>query len=59
MHLGVNREKDNTPCFNMQSIIPANVVRRIWLNFYNDYLLDHNAISQEEWRKMRLIIERT
>lgn len=57
--MGGNEKKDDMPLSVAQSIMPTNVVRRIWLNYYNDYLSDHNAISQDEWRKMRLIIERT
>ena len=32
------------------------LARQIWLNYYNDYLLEHGVISQEMWRKMRLAI---
>lgn len=32
------------------------LARQIWLNYYNDYLLEHGVISREMWRKMRLAI---
>lgn len=33
------------------------IVRRTWLNYYNDYLRERKIISEDEWRKMRKLIE--
>lgn len=37
---------------------PEALVRQTWLHYYNDYLRAHGVISEDEWRKMRRLIER-
>lgn len=32
------------------------VVRKIWLNYFNDYLYQHNLITEEERQKLRRMI---
>ncbi len=32
--------------------------RKIWLNYYNNYLYEHHAITEDEKRKMQQKIER-
>lgn len=34
------------------------VARKIWLNYYNNYLYEHHLITEEEKRKMQRKIER-
>lgn len=37
---------------------PEILARQTWLHYYNDYLREHGVITEEEWRKMRHMIER-
>ena len=50
-NLGTLSSRGETPLEMTESL-----ARQIWLNYYNDYLLEHGVISQEIWRKMRLAI---
>ncbi len=50
--LPLHRTESKTPS-------PESLTRQTWLNYYNDYLLEHGVISEEMWRKMRLVIGRT
>ncbi|NBK77815.1 hypothetical protein D5272_04210 [bacterium D16-76] len=34
------------------------VAKKIWLNYYNNYLYEHHLITEEEKRKMQRKIER-
>lgn len=34
------------------------VARKIWLNYYNNYLYEHHVITEDEKRKMQRKIER-
>jgi len=36
--------------------VPEQLVREVWLNYYNDYLRERGVITDKEWRKMRLAI---
>ncbi len=38
--------------------LPQVLVRRTWLHYYNDYLRERHIITEEEWRKMRRLIDR-
>ena len=29
----------------------------IWLHYYNNYLREHGIITEDEWRKMRRLVE--
>lgn len=40
-----------------QSIFLKSAVRQTWLHYFNQYLLEHNVISEDEWRKMRRRID--
>lgn len=35
------------------------LARQIWLHYFNDYLFKHRVITEDEWRKMRRLIEKT
>lgn len=32
------------------------IIQNCWLNYYNQYLFEHGAISEEERNKMRILI---
>ncbi len=34
------------------------LARQVWLQYFNDYLRERQIITDEEWRKMRRLIER-
>ena len=34
------------------------VAKKIWLNYYNNYLYEHHLITEDEKRKMQRKIER-
>lgn len=38
---------------------PPELARQTWLHYYNDYLREHGIITEDEWRKMRRMIERS
>ncbi len=40
-----------------ERLFPEAISQKIWLNYYNDYLLEHGVITEIEWRKMRTLIE--
>lgn len=39
-------------------IFPPSLARRIWLHYFNDYLKERRVITEQEWRKMRLLIDK-
>lgn len=43
---------------NIKESLPEALVRRTWLHYYNDYLREHGVITEEEWRKMRRLIDK-
>lgn len=51
--------KEATPLYTDTTVSPAqkNQARQIWLHYYNDYLREHQVISEEKWRRMRRTIE--
>ncbi len=49
--------KGVTPLVASGPLFPPNLVRQIWLHYFNDYLREQNIITEEEWRKMRRLIE--
>lgn len=57
-NLGTLSSKGEPPLEMAETKMPSaeSLARRIWLNYYNDYLLEHGVISREMWRKMRLAI---
>ena len=57
-NLGTLSSKGEPPLEMTATKMPSAeaLVRQIWLNYYNDYLLEHGVISREMWRKMRLAI---
>jgi len=57
-NLGTLSSKGEPPLEMTETRKPSaeSLARQIWLNYYNDYLLEHGVISQEMWRKMRLAI---
>lgn len=57
-NLGTLSSKGEPPLEMTETKMPSaeSLARQIWLNYYNDYLLEHDVISREMWRKMRLSI---
>lgn len=57
-NMGTLPLKEEMPLEMTEKKTPSaeNLARQIWLNYYNDYLLEHGVISREMWRKMRLSI---
>lgn len=49
--------KEGLPLHTTFSPIPYNLARQTWLHYYNDYLRKKRIITEEEWRKMRRLIE--
>lgn len=54
---GKNNAKGVTPLQRSIAYLPVGPVRQTWLHYFNDYLRKHNVITEEEWRKMRRLIE--
>lgn len=57
--LGKATAKGATPVQTINKSPPEILARQTWLHYYNDYLREHGVITEEEWRKMRHMIERT
>lgn len=38
---------------------PPELARQTWLHYYNNYLRERGIITEDEWRKMRRMIERS
>lgn len=57
-NMGTLSPREETPLEMTKEKKPSaeTLARQIWLNYYNDYLLEHGVISREMWRKMRLAI---
>lgn len=55
--LGKDRSKGGPPLQIINKSPPEALVRQTWLHYYNDYLRAHGVISEDEWRKMRRLIE--
>lgn len=55
--LGNAKAKEGPPLHTTFQPIPYNLVRQTWLHYYNDYLRKKQIITEEEWRKMRRLIE--
>ena len=57
-NMGTLPLKEEMPLEMTEKKVPSaeSLARQIWLNYYNDYLLEHGVISREMWRKMRLAI---
>ena len=49
--------KGGLPLQTIQKSPPEVLVRQTWLHYYNDYLRERGVITEEEWRKMRRLIE--
>lgn len=43
---------------NIKEFLPGALVRQTWLHYYNDYLRKRQVITEEEWRKMRRLIDK-
>lgn len=58
--MGNTVTKEAEPLNSVNTVSPArnHLVRRVWLHYYNDYLREHQVISEERWREMRRAIER-
>lgn len=38
--------------------LPQEFVRQTWLHYFNNYLRERRIITEEEWRKMRRLIDK-
>lgn len=54
---GENNAKGVTPLQRSSAHLPVGPIRQTWLHYFNDYLRKYNVITEEEWRKMRRLIE--
>lgn len=50
--------KGETPLQTSGPLFPAGVVRQTWLHYFNDYLRERHIITEDEWRKMRRLIDK-
>lgn len=44
---------------NIKESLPETLVRQTWLHYYNNYLRERHIITEEEWRKMRHLIDKS
>lgn len=56
---GKTTAKEEVPLQIVGSSTQNNLTRRIWLQYFNDYLREHEVITEDEWRKMRRRIEQS
>lgn len=56
---GKDRRKGGPPLQTINKSPPEALARQTWLHYYNDYLRERGIITEDEWRKMRRLIERT
>lgn len=57
--LGKYRRKGGPPLQTINKSPPEALARQTWLHYYNDYLREHGIITEDEWRKMRHLIDRS
>lgn len=50
--------KGEKPLHTFDPPLPENAVRQTWLQYFNNYLRDRHVITEEEWRKMRRLIDK-
>lgn len=50
--------KGEMPLQTSGPLFPADVVRQTWLHYFNDYLRERHIITEDEWRKMRRLIDK-
>lgn len=56
-NIGQTTAKEAIPLQTSKPVLPEAYVRKTWLHYYNDYLRAKNLITDEEWRRMRQLIE--
>lgn len=39
--------------------LPQEFVRQTWLHYFNNYLRERKVITEDEWRKMRRLIDKS
>ena len=44
---------------NNESPTIAQISRELWLNYFNDYLLEKGMITQDKWLRLKRRIDRT
>lgn len=49
--------KGGRPLQTINKSPPEALARQIWLHYFNDCLRKQNIITEDEWRKMRRLIE--
>lgn len=57
--LGKGNCKGGPPLQTINKSLPEALARQTWLHYYNDYLREHGIITEDEWRKMRHLIDRS
>lgn len=54
---GKNTAKEDKTLQFTSTPPPNSLVRQTWLHYFNDYLREHGVITEDEWRKIRRLIE--
>lgn len=49
---GQNKAKEAHPLHTNKTSFSQDFARQIWLHYFNDYLRQHDIISEDTWRKM-------
>lgn len=50
--------KGDKPLQTPSQSLPPDFVRRTWLHYFNNYLRERHIITEDEWRKMRRLIDK-
>lgn len=50
--------KGEIPLQTSDPLFPVSIVRQTWLHYFNDYLRERHIITEDEWRKMRRLIDK-
>lgn len=56
--VGKTTAKGATPLQTPKPQLSESLVRQTWLQYFNDYLRERHIIAEEEWRKMRYLIQK-
>lgn len=43
---------------NIKESLPGALVRQTWLHYFNNCLREQHIITEEEWQKMRRLIDK-
>ena len=56
--IGSNTVKGGITLQTKSIHLPDAVINQTWLHYYNNYLKERQIITEQEWRKMRQLIEK-